>query len=438
MRILIIGMLFCGIALAQDMETLRGERGDYQYRKSHWFDVDKQGDLIVKNVHADVKVTGWNQSRVEIIENADLNVYTREEAKEIVDQFESSFSQSGSRITIRGNSHGHWNKKYLEIKVPSGFSLDIRVEQGAVFTENVDGNVDIRSNNGDVAVKDIGGNVTMRTAGGNLEAFGVEGSCEGRTSGGNITYENLGLDSQAKTSGGNIRVTNAKKSLLLKTSGGEIGVKHAGGSVVAQTNGGSIGVRDCQGDADLRTNGGNLFLKDITGGINGKTNGGDIIGVNLEGMLSVETNGGDIELQDIRAGVRALTYAGDISLEITSTDFSKNHTTDLKTRHGDIHLSVPPKMPFNVSATITKNSRWERYEIYTDFPMTKEATNSSRITRSSGKVNGGGDQMTLETSAGNIYIEADSGKGRNRNRMRSGDEYWDEKEHEHENEDCGC
>ncbi|MEL6823263.1 MAG: hypothetical protein AAFP70_16000, partial [Calditrichota bacterium] len=84
MRILLIGILFCGIAVAQDMETLRGERGDYEYRKSHMFDVSRQGDLVVKNVHADVKITGWNQSRVEIIENADLNVYTKEEAREIV------------------------------------------------------------------------------------------------------------------------------------------------------------------------------------------------------------------------------------------------------------------------------------------------------------------------------------------------------------------
>ncbi|MGH1362072.1 MAG: DUF4097 family beta strand repeat-containing protein [Calditrichia bacterium] len=434
MRILLIGLLLCSIGFAQDMETIHGGKGDYTYRNSQWFDVGKTGEIKVERVNADVKIIGWDQSRVEVIETAKMDVYTKEEANEIIDRFETSFSQTGSRITIRGNNHGHWEKKFFEINVPRKFLTNVRINQGSIYVEGMNETVDLRSSSGNIAVKDIDGNVKMRTSGGELEAFGVSGTCFGKTSGGNITYEDLGMESEARTSGGNIRVTNAKKTLLLKTSGGEIGVKNAGGDIDAHTNGGAIGVRDCKGDVNLRTNGGNIFLKDIVGKMLGDTNGGDIIGENLEGSLNVETNGGDIELDDIRGGVRATTHAGDIELTITSTDFSKDHTSHLKTHHGDIHVTLPSKMPLTISAQITQKSRWDRYEIYTDFPMTMQPTGTNRTTRSSGTINGGGDTMVLETSAGNIYIGDGSGtKNRKRQRMRSEGKNWHDDE-----EDCDC
>jgi hypothetical protein len=61
-------------------------------------------------------------------------------------------------------------------------------------------------------------------------------------------------------------------------------------------------------------------------------------------------------------------------------------------------------MPADLLAEITAGSRWNRFEVYSDFPMTQEPLDGERGTRHTGQINGGGHRIILEASHGDIYI----------------------------------
>jgi DUF4097 and DUF4098 domain-containing protein YvlB len=142
--------------------------------------------------------------------------------------------------------------------------------------------------------------------------------------------------------------------------------------------------------------------------VNAHTSGGDITGKNLAGLVSTHTSGGDIELRNVRGAVEASTAAGDVEVEITLKDFKKDHRIRLETTSGTIRLTLPPNIPASITAEINDTGgRWKRYDIYSDFPLTSESEGGWRGIRKKGDINGGGDEIILETSNGDIYI----GKG---------------------------
>ncbi|MFQ5630172.1 MAG: hypothetical protein ACE5I1_15495, partial [bacterium] len=54
-----------------------------------------------------------------------------------------------------------------------------------------------------------------------------------------------------------------------------------------------------------------------------------------------------------------------------------------------------------------RNRRYDRYDIYSDFPISKQKLEEDRreIIRGESEINGGGDVIHLVTSGGNIYIK---------------------------------
>lgn len=232
----------------------------------------------------------------------------------------------------------------------------------------------------------------------------------GRTSGGSIDLSNLKGVSDLRTSGGSIRLDGAIKEVSLNTSGGEIDIRNASADVDASTSGGSVRISQSKGKLRLRTSGGDMRLSDLSGEIAASTSGGDIQGTTISGRLEVRTSGGDIDLRDMQAAVEASTSGGNVKAEITLTDFSKPHGVTLSTSGGDIEVTLPAKMPANILAEIRldgRNRRYERYDIFSDFPLSKQKVEEDRydIIRAEGQINGGGDMVQLETHGGNIYVK---------------------------------
>jgi DUF4097 and DUF4098 domain-containing protein YvlB len=125
----------------------------------------------------------------------------------------------------------------------------------------------------------------------------------------------------------------------------------------------------------------------------------------------LRTSGGDIGVRDAQASLDASTSGGDVEVEFTLQDFTKPHAIDLKSSGGEITLTIPEKLPANIMAEIRLgDGRWfsrERYDISSDFPLKiqrEEDGREGRYIRGEGQINGGGDPITLTTSAGNITI----------------------------------
>ncbi|MCA9744063.1 MAG: DUF4097 family beta strand repeat protein [Deferribacteres bacterium] len=383
---------------------------DYVSKIEKTFTTQSGGTLILRDIQGDVHVSTWNQNTVRVLEDIRMDVFTEDEARKIVERANESYSQSGNTVTINGRQSRRYERHDFAITLPIKHNLEVNTSGGDIRVDGLEGEIDLGTSGGDIRLTKIKGNLTFRTSGGDIELSDIEAPVRGRTSGGSIDLSNLKGVSDLRTSGGSIRLDGAIKEVSLNTSGGEIDIRNASADVDASTSGGSVRISQSKGKLRLRTSGGDMRLSDLSGEIAASTSGGDIQGTTISGRLEVRTSGGDIDLRDMQAAVEASTSGGNVKAEITLTDFSKPHGVTLSTSGGDIEVTLPAKMPANILAEIRldgRNRRYERYDIFSDFPLSKQKVEEDRydIIRAEGQINGGGDMVQLETHGGNIYVK---------------------------------
>ena len=187
----------------------------------------------------------------------------------------------------------------------------------------------------------------------------VRYSAELRTSGGNISVSDLDGTLHARTSGGNIKAGKISGDVDGSTSGGEVSLAEGRSAVHLGSSGGSISVGHAVGPAELRTSGGNLRVESAEGTLVARTSGGDIHAV-FKGALK-----GDCDLDTSGGQVRAVV------------DSNAAFKLDASTSGGSVDAK---------GLTITLDGSRHRSSL-------------------SGDVNGGGPELRLRSSGGDIVIE---------------------------------
>jgi len=184
-------------------------------------------------------------------------------------------------------------------------------------------------------------NVDLNTSGGDISVASINGQARLRTSGGDLKLERVDGEVDGGTSGGNISLQEGTARVKLSTSGGDIQVDRAGG------------------EADLSTSGGNIVINSVKERITAATSGGDIK-ASIEGAL--------------KGDCRLTTSGGTVKVTV-----DKTAAFDLKARTsgGDVDAS-------GLTITIEKGGL--------------------RKSSLAGKVNGGGPQLYLGSSGGDIRI----------------------------------
>ena len=180
-------------------------------------------------------------------------------------------------------------------------------------------------------------------------------------------------------------------SVKIRTGGGSIEIDELEGSVTAWTSGGSIELDGAHGPVELITSGGSISAEDIEGDLAAETSGGKIQISEVSGRVEVRTSGGSIRVHDVGSSVRAQTSGGSISVRFSHAPEGK-----LKTSGGSIEAE------FGEAAHVSLEARTSggRVEIDEDFALTGEIGPS----RVRGQINGGGPDLHLETSGGNIRV----------------------------------
>jgi DUF4097 and DUF4098 domain-containing protein YvlB len=327
------------------------------------FTVSKGGNLEVSVSGGDIAINTWEKNevsvRVEGIDDDDLE--------------DLEISQSDN--TVRVDFHPHWGfsgDARFDIRMPQEFDADVRTSGGNIDLRGiVKGRVKGTTSGGDVTTGDVDGMVTLRTSGGDVQVGAVSGETE------------------VSTSGGNIRVKKVGKSFKASTAGGDIELGDVGGDAIVSTAGGDITVGKVSGNATLRTAGGNIELQSASG------------------TVSAKTSGGDLELHNVTGSIEGKTSGGNVTAELTPT--GKGHS-ELSSSGGDISLYIDENAHATIEATIRlRGSSWwhsdEKYDIHSDFKAAEY-----RKDKDDGDIygkyilNGGGENITLKTSAGNIEI----------------------------------
>ncbi len=401
------------VSVASFAQDLRKEGRYYVSEIKRNFNVSATGTLEMSDLTGDIDITVSLKNEVQILERLRMDVYTEEEAKRALEDRKASYTQSGDRVIVRGE--GRRSRESLEssfqISVPAAFNLDITTSGGNISARQIKGTSRLRTSGGNVTLLEVGGTVRATTSGGNVDVRDSDGDIDVKTSGGNLDLERIKGALVGATSGGNITLRGATKDVRLRTSGGDVEIIDTEGAVTASTSGGNVRVENVRGRVEASTSGGDVILRNIKQEVDAATSGGDIDAVGLFGAARLRTSGGDVQLRDVQASVSAATSGGDVEVDFTLKDFAKPHAIDLKSSGGEIMLTIPEKLPATITAEIRLgDGRWfsrERYDISSDFPLKiqrEEESREGRYIRGEGQINGGGELITLTTSAGNITI----------------------------------
>jgi DUF4097 and DUF4098 domain-containing protein YvlB len=181
----------------------------------------------------------------------------------------------------------------------------------------------------------------------------------------------------------------SKFNCNVSTSGGNIEIQKVSGRLEGETSGGNLEITDVSGSLEMSTSGGNVDLRRVTGTTNVETSGGNMQADDISGPLKLRTSGGNIDIRNADGKLHASTSGGHIRASV-----KQNQGIDLSTSGGDISIEIPRSTAANIHAETSDGS------ISCDL----EYSGKIRDGRMDARINGGGEEIRLETSGGDIVI----------------------------------
>jgi type VI protein secretion system component Hcp len=182
------------------------------------------------------------------------------------------------------------------------------------------------------------------------------------------------------SSNGSITVTGIDGDARVETSNGRIRFTDLDGNIEATTSNGAVKLEDTSGSAVIKTSNGSVSAEHVSGHFSAKTSNGSITA-----SVSGEDEGGrPIELRSSNGSIK-LYLEDQPSAEVSVT-----------TSNASITVYAPPSLQANVKAD-TSNSK-----IKTDFDVTVRGV--QKKSRLEGTINGGGPQLTMDSSNGGIRL----------------------------------
>jgi DUF4097 and DUF4098 domain-containing protein YvlB len=186
-------------------------------------------------------------------------------------------------------------------------------------------------------------------------------------------------DLDLSTAGGSVSIGDLEGEVLCSTSGGKLAFSRIKGAIVGRTSGGSITLDACDGDVDVKTSGGKVRIGKVSG---------DIV---------AHTSGGRIEVDEVMGSIRAKTSGGSVKARISR---QPEDDCTLVTSGGNITVYLEPDIQVNLDAGVSGG------RVKTDIPVVTVMKGDIDSHSLRGAINGGGPELYLHTSGGNIYINA--------------------------------
>jgi DUF4097 and DUF4098 domain-containing protein YvlB len=190
-------------------------------------------------------------------------------------------------------------------------------------------------------------------------------------------------------------VVPAHYNVDLNTSGGDIAIASINGQARLRTSGGDLKLERVEGEVDGGTSGGNITLQEGTARVKLSTSGGDIHVERAGGEADLSTSGGNIVINSVKERLSASTSGGDIKASIEG---ALKGDCKLTTSGGTVKVSVDKTAAFDLRARTSGGD--------VDAEGITIAIEKGGLRKSSlaGKVNGGGPQLYLGSSGGDIRI----------------------------------
>jgi DUF4097 and DUF4098 domain-containing protein YvlB len=347
-------------------------------------------NLRVKVDMGSVVVRGGQQQAINYVVHTMYGTSSEQDARREFEQYKVTAYVKGDTAWIVGDWQGSRHPKHcsleFSVNVPREMTLvKLETDGGNVDAAGVSGHVEAESGGGSVHLDDVGGGVNAETGGGSIDVGTVSGDIGLHTGGGSIEVRQANGKVTAETGGGSVEIQNSAQGANIETGGGSIEVRHCNGKLRVSTGGGSIDLGDIGGPADIETGGGGIRLS------------------SAKGHVHAETGGGSIELYGVPSA-QAETGAGPITVKLVNTG-GERHDSELETSAGDITVYIASDVALNVRANVDLASG---HHISSDFPeihIHSEGDWGSKTISAEGQLNGGGPELKVRTTTGNINFK---------------------------------
>src|SRR5258706_11072113 len=188
--------------------------------------------------------------------------------------------------------------------------------------------------------------------------------------------------------------------LQIDTGDGSVETQPLSGHVKIHTGDGSVRVQAVDGSVDIDTGDGSITVEGAKGDIRLHTGDGHIEARNLDGRVDANSGDGHIKIDGRLDALNVKT--GDGSIDARVEPGSKlSGGWSIRTRDGSVELVLPAELQGNIDAS-TNNGH-----ISLGIPVTVEGTFSSN-SQIHGKMNGGGEPLTIHTGDGSIRLSKSS------------------------------
>jgi len=162
-----------------------------------------------------------------------------------------------------------------------------------------------------------------------------------------------------------------------------------------ETGDGSVEAQSLTGNLNIHTGDGHIRVDGAKGDIRLRTGDGSIEGRDLDGKLEADTGDGHVTVEGRFDALNIKTGDGSINARAGAGSKMMSAWT-IHTGDGSVDMTLPADLQANIEAS-TNDGR-----ISLGIPVTVEGTFST--SKISGKMNGGGQQLTIHTGDGSIHL----------------------------------
>lgn len=207
-----------------------------------------------------------------------------------------------------------------------------------------------------------------------------------------------------ETNLGDVKVTEIRGDAKIATGAGEVQIGAVSGNARVSSLGGPLQLGEILGTLTASTRAGDILVDSTRRGGTIETQGGTIRLLYTSGPTRLKSGGGDIIVRQAAAPVAAVTTSGDVS--ITLDPGSTTETIDARTGKGNVVLNVDSRFRADVDATIlTGDPAADTF--LSDIPglsVSRDQVGGKTRVRAVGRINGGGEKVTLSAIDGDIRI----------------------------------
>lgn len=213
-------------------------------------------------------------------------------------------------------------------------------------------------------------------------------------------------DWQFATNIGNIAVGEVRGDAHVETGAGQVQLDLVSGVCHVVSHGGELDLGDIYGPLTAQTDAGNISVTSARSGGSVVTGGGIIRVLSTGAAMTLRSGGGDIVVRHAGGPVSAETRSGDVNVSIVPA--SRSEAIEAHTGRGTVVLNVNPRFGADFDVTLV-TSNPDTNSILSDLKgltFRRESVGQRTRIRATGKINGGGQRVSLYAEEGDIRINA--------------------------------